>query len=787
MSVLPASDASAVSSKEQFVEKPIPVGIASSRRGELGLMRTGAAIIAPQNSFSVLGQMDYWKMSNFFAESLDQKRLDNHVSITYSLIDYWELFVRGSATSHLLIDRVLEDRILAQTIGDFLVGSKWAYNLKAQPWMWLGVDFAAQFRTERGGIGPDLGATGIETRLLMTMDWTTQAPAPKPLRLNVNFGFQHDNAYKLIGSDQATGDPISRYALGIPYDNDAYLMGVGIEVPQPYFNFFFEFFTRQFVDVNGDLPVHLEKRKFNASEIFLIPGVRLYPVAGLHLDFSVDLGHNLFAKGARYDIQGLGLLHKVEPDWMLHSGVGYVFLPPKPEMPKEGRIEGVIYDGRDRTPVTNAKVSFPGQNLTTLLTQADGRYRSYQFPIGPVQVRIDAQNYQSVETTVTIVAGQDANRDFVLEYAEEAGELIGQISNDEGVGLPGVISFKEGNVTPLTANPKTGQFQAKLKPGVYTLQADATGFQSVLKRIRVVDARRTVVNFVLKPAEIAGTLKGSAKDPEGAPVQAVISFDTPGLSPLNVDPTTGEFSTKLPPGQYGIKAIAPGYDVSEKSVKIIKDAITVVDFVMQEAKKAGKIVGQAIDADSKKGLYAVISFPNGEHTNIPTDPDSGNFVAELNEGVYQVKAANASYRPVLLNVRVEKGRETKVLFELPPFQKLKVTAEKIEITDRVEFTTGKTSIKIESYPVLDEIAQVMKENPSMRLMIEGHTDSQGDANINRKLSERRANAVRDYIMSRGIAGNRMEAVGHGEDRPIADNTTEAGRTKNRRVEFNILD
>ncbi|RMF13122.1 MAG: hypothetical protein D6761_11705 [Candidatus Dadabacteria bacterium] len=763
-----------------------PLGVASSRRGEIGLMRTGSAIVMPQNSFSILGTMDYWKMKDFFADGLEQERLENRVGLAFSLTEFWELFVSASAVSHLLKDTVLDDQILAQTIGDFLLGSKWAFNIKAQPWLWLGFDFASQFRTKRGGIGPQLSATGIDTRFLMTFDWTTRKVEPKPVRMNLNFGWMHDNAYKLIGQDQTTGDPISRYALGIPYDDDAWLLGFGLEVPQPYFDFFFEFYTRQFVDVDGDQPPFLPKRTFKQNEIFLIPGVRLFPVAGLHIDLAFDLGHNLFASGARYDIQGLGLLHKVEPDWMLHGGIGYVFLPPKPELPKEGRIEGVIYDARDRSPVAGAVITFPGTNMTALVTREDGRYLTYQFPVGPVKVRVDAKNYQSAETTVNVVPGQNTKQDFVLQYAEQAGELIGQISNPDGQGLPGVIEIKEKGVGPITADQKTGQFQAKLKPGVYTLRAVVPGYDPQLKRVRVANKRRTVVNFVLKPSKIVGTLKGSSRDAEGTPVPATITFDKPGIAPLNVDPATGTFEVQLPPGVYKVRAMAPGYDPSEKAVKIAKDAITVVDFVMQEAKKTGKVIGTVVDAKTRKGVYGVISFPNGEYTNIPTDPDSGKFVVELDEGVYQIKAANPSYRPVVLDVKVEKGRETNVTFELKPYQKLRVTDEKIEIKDTIKFQTGKATIKIESYPILDEIAQVLKENPDMRLVIEGHTDSVGDASINRKLSQKRAEAVRDYLISRGVSPKRLEAVGFGEDRPIADNSTAEGRAKNRRVEFKIV-
>ncbi len=101
----------------------------------------------------------------------------------------------------------------------------------------------------------------------------------------------------------------------------------------------------------------------------------------------------------------------------------------------------------------------------------------------------------------------------------------------------------------------------------------------------------------------------------------------------------------------------------------------------------------------------------------------------------------------------------------------------------IEFETGKDVIKASSNGILDEIASIMKENPTYTLLINGHTDNVGDRNANLILSEKRANAVKFYLLGKGIDSHRMIASGYGDTRPVADNTTEAGRAKNRRVEF----
>jgi len=103
----------------------------------------------------------------------------------------------------------------------------------------------------------------------------------------------------------------------------------------------------------------------------------------------------------------------------------------------------------------------------------------------------------------------------------------------------------------------------------------------------------------------------------------------------------------------------------------------------------------------------------------------------------------------------------------------------------INFETGKDVINESSYPVLDAIVTIMKINPAYNLDIEGHTDSQGDDDLNMRLSEKRANAVKNYLTEKGIDAARLQAKGYGETKPVADNETAEGRAENRRVELKI--
>ncbi|MCE1189971.1 MAG: OmpA family protein [Ignavibacteria bacterium] len=103
------------------------------------------------------------------------------------------------------------------------------------------------------------------------------------------------------------------------------------------------------------------------------------------------------------------------------------------------------------------------------------------------------------------------------------------------------------------------------------------------------------------------------------------------------------------------------------------------------------------------------------------------------------------------------------------------------------FAPGRSELQKGAFPDLDKLLGYMKENPSSKWIIEGHTDSRGSYEANKKLSLERAQAVYKYFVTRGISKSRLVVRGLGPDYPVADNGTEAGRTKNRRVVINRVE
>ncbi len=101
----------------------------------------------------------------------------------------------------------------------------------------------------------------------------------------------------------------------------------------------------------------------------------------------------------------------------------------------------------------------------------------------------------------------------------------------------------------------------------------------------------------------------------------------------------------------------------------------------------------------------------------------------------------------------------------------------------INFDTNKATIKPESQTTVEQIAVLLKDNPDLKVSVEGHTDNTGTPSNNKILSQQRADAVKAAVIKQGISASRMTTTGWGQDKPVADNRTEEGRAKNRRVEI----
>lgn len=202
------------------------------------------------------------------------------------------------------------------------------------------------------------------------------------------------------------------------------------------------------------------------------------------------------------------------------------------------------------------------------------------------------------------------------------------------------------------------------------------------------------------------------------------------------------------------------------------------------------IKGIVYDKKSKQRLSAdfiiVDLTTKSEVVSASSDPVDGSFLLTM-PGLHQY-ALSVTKEGYLF---YSKNFEMTAASLDDPFL-LEIPLEPIEVGSSITlrnvfFESAKWDLKEESTVELDKLVMLMKENPRMKVLLEGHTDDVGSAAANQKLSENRAKAVYDYLLKNGVDAVRLQYKGYGESKPIADNTTEDGRAQNRRTVFTVME
>ncbi len=162
---------------------------------------------------------------------------------------------------------------------------------------------------------------------------------------------------------------------------------------------------------------------------------------------------------------------------------------------------------------------------------------------------------------------------------------------------------------------------------------------------------------------------------------------------------------------------------------------------------------------------------------------------EPSTGKKPTRASGEQDRPAQAGTRLDMAKR-----QLPPeglrdgneaLRNCQVRTIALMASGKIRFEPAKAEISPESHALLDKLLSIVETCPEARIIISGHTDSKGGDSFNMDLSLRRAEAVADYLAAQGVASSRLSAVGYGEARPVADNDTEAGRARNRRIEIAV--
>ncbi|MDH3709749.1 MAG: OmpA family protein [Cyclobacteriaceae bacterium] len=270
-----------------------------------------------------------------------------------------------------------------------------------------------------------------------------------------------------------------------------------------------------------------------------------------------------------------------------------------------------------------------------------------------------------------------------------------------------------------------------------------------------------------------GDLKRVRIKPEDRPNNLVESLppDPPEVDPFPEPDTVLIISQQEP--------VEEPTDSTNETIELIKTIVT---------KPAYTIDGQVTNSETSNPVYARItihSFPEGEElASVATNVSNGQYQINLpTDTRYELKIKADGYLGYNAVLELNQGEEEQLQtdFQLTPIE-VGVTIQ----LPNVLFERSTTNLLSESFEELDRVSDLLMEYPNMEIALSGHTDNQGSAKLNLKLSQDRVETVLLYLVGKGVDRNRLSGKGYGGTKPIASNKSESTRKLNRRVEFTII-
>ncbi|MDH5474656.1 MAG: OmpA family protein [Cyclobacteriaceae bacterium] len=378
-------------------------------------------------------------------------------------------------------------------------------------------------------------------------------------------------------------------------------------------------------------------------------------------------------------------------------------------------------------------------------------------------------------------------------------DLSGKVTvNGKLLTDPFSILINGFKVDSVITNPLTGTYSVKLPLGrVYQLQVRSGNYipemetvdvSSDTKQIRVFkDLKMKAIPYVDVRGSIVN-LDTNLAIPHEANPKIMINGEVVD----SISTVTGSYYVRLPWGQkYILQVQADEF----APVAAVVDLINVSNYaemtrslfvnpLQKYATITGKVLNMKTGATIKDNF--VIDVNGSRSTNSNMNASNGTYEVRVSLGEKIVLTASAqNYFPISEIIDLSEEVENIKVYKDLQLMPLKI-GEHI-LLNHIVFETASSNLKPESFPDIDRVVDLLRAVPTLKIEIEGYTDSSGKDSYNLGLSNSRAHSVTSYILSKGISAQRVQYKGYGEEKPIATNLTPEGRAKNRRVEFLVLE
>ncbi|MEM9191313.1 MAG: OmpA family protein, partial [Myxococcota bacterium] len=508
-----------------------------------GIRLVDARAAAPQ-TFRLQLATEFFFSSDFLNNEDSNDRIGGFLSLSWAVHEFVEIFASISSYAN---SNDTEEPELFQVLGDTTLGAK--VGVEVLPWLSLGGDVTLALLNTVGDIGLVFSSTSFGLRANATADFRG-LPSPIPLVARLNLGYYFDNSEQLIEDTEqarfnALEDPepiededrhlitrVERFALNINR-TDFFNFGLGVEVPLKATE---NFFISPMLEWTWSIPVNrqgydclfipaepgsddpvdgadgcLDRQGLSAFPMRLTLGVRvLPPIEGLSVMAGVDIGLTgtstfvrELAPTAPYNVMlALGYAYDTReeppPEPVIQEVERQVEVQVPP--PPKGRINGTVFEQGTETRVAEAIVAFTGQDLTSLVTEPDGTFTSYQFDPGEVQFTISHPEYNDGQCAATIAEeGGDVEVRCELVALPRLGTAAGRVTGEAGAAVSAQMQIT-GPMTRSVRSDAAGAFSvADLQPGTYTVRIEAENYLIKLQQFDVTARETTDVNIALVP------------------------------------------------------------------------------------------------------------------------------------------------------------------------------------------------------------------------------------------------------------------------------------------------
>jgi len=299
--------------------------------------------------------------------------------------------------------------------------------------------------------------------------------------------------------------------------------------------------------------------------------------------------------------------------------------------------------------------------------------------------------------------------------------------------------------------------------------------------------------------------------PDGL-ARALVLFENQDLTGMVTNQAGRFVTTSLEPGAYTFRVRAEGYQETTCSATIqpvlpaapafqlpggtpvLNNNITEIDCALEATPKLAVLLAKIVSSDANApvvGASVTVTGSNGKEQTMQSDANGALRVEALPPGPLTARATHKDHMVATEKTEVKAGQDTPLTLTMtkrPLKPNVVVGKREISIKQQIHFETDSAVILPDSTALVQEIADSIMNHPRITVLeIQGHTDNVGTAQRNKVLSQERADAVRERLISFGIDGNRLRAKGYGADRPVLPNVVAANRGRNRRVAFVIVE